>query len=176
MALSPPSMQPVAVGQCPSTFRLKSVHHKRCSPLAPGRGVRRLPENFHRHGSARDSSQLLGHPLALRSAPTRGSCFTLLVPAAPQRSGGAYVAQAQLGAQGSFDGLCVLLIEDDELGRAALTSLLASLPARAGQFAHDIERGPSVNCHLDSPSTTPCQRHNAVRTQRPGQRRCKSGN
>jgi CheY-like chemotaxis protein len=75
------------------------------------------------------SCKLLGHRIALRSALGCGSTFTLLVP----------VAQAELTAPPQADlpdtasaavsdiaGMRVLLIEDDELGRAALKGLLQS--------------------------------------------------
>jgi len=70
--------------------------------------------------------RLLSHPLAMRSAPGRGTCFTLTVPLAPARPGGAYEDATELAAKVEFIGLRVLLIEDDVLGRVGLASLLTS--------------------------------------------------
>ncbi len=68
--------------------------------------------------------RLLNQPLALRSAPGRGTRFTLTVLLAPTRATGTYVEARPLAAKAEFTGLCVLLIEDDELGRTGLASLL----------------------------------------------------
>lgn len=70
--------------------------------------------------------RLLNHPLAMRSAPGCGSRFTLTVPLAPARAGGTYEDATQLASKDEFDGLGILLIEDDALGRGGLASLLTS--------------------------------------------------
>jgi PAS domain S-box-containing protein len=89
--------------------------------------------------------RLLNHPLAMRSAPGCGTCFTLTVPLAPPRAGGTYEVATELGAQVEFNGLRVLLIEDDALGRVGLASLLTSwgcrvTTAEGAQAACDLYR------------------------------------
>jgi CheY-like chemotaxis protein len=70
--------------------------------------------------------RLMEHPLAMRSAPGRGTCFTVTVPLVQARVGGKYEEPTHLASQDEFVGLRVLLIEDDALGRVGLSSLLAS--------------------------------------------------
>ena len=70
--------------------------------------------------------RLLEHPHAIRSAPGCGSCFTVTLPLVPARAGGAYEESNESAPQTSFNGLRVLLIEDDALGRVGLASLLSS--------------------------------------------------
>ena len=74
--------------------------------------------------------RLLNHPLSMRSAPGAGTCITVTVPLASALPGPAQLDSNELGAQTSFDGLRVLLIEDDALGRDGLASLLASWGCR----------------------------------------------
>lgn len=74
--------------------------------------------------------RLLNHPLTIRSAPGAGTCITFTVPLASARPGPAQGDLSELVAQTSFDGLRVLLIEDDALGREGLASLLASWGCR----------------------------------------------
>jgi signal transduction histidine kinase len=70
------------------------------------------------------SCKLLGHGIAVRSAQGYGSTFTLLVPLATPE------AQPQtlpdVASAGDICGMRVLLIEDDALGRSALSGLLQS--------------------------------------------------
>ncbi len=73
---------------------------------------------------------LLNHPLSMRSAPGRGTRFTLTVPLAQAQPGGPKQDATELAATLEFDGLRVLLIEDDELGRVGLASLLTSWGCR----------------------------------------------
>jgi len=73
---------------------------------------------------------LLNHPLSMRSAPGRGTRFTLTVPLAQAQPGGPKQDANELAATLEFDGLRVLLIEDDELGRVGLASLLTSWGCR----------------------------------------------
>lgn len=70
--------------------------------------------------------RLLDHPLTIRSAPGCGSRFTLTVPLAPARVDEAYEGTGNSGEKSKFDGLRILLIEDDALGRVGLASLLTS--------------------------------------------------
>ena len=74
--------------------------------------------------------RLLNLPLSMRSAPGAGTCITVTVPLASALPGPAQLDSNELGAQTSFDGLRVLLIEDDALGRDGLASLLASWGCR----------------------------------------------
>jgi two-component system, sensor histidine kinase len=68
------------------------------------------------------TAQLAGHPLAMRSSLGCGSRFTVQVPlAAPQ-----VLAATARPAAGTLQGQCVLVIEDDDLARQALVSLLTS--------------------------------------------------
>ena len=73
------------------------------------------------------SCKLLDHGLHLRSALGCGSTFTVLVPLGPvQEAGVAAAASAAAAALRDLQGMRVMLIEDDELGRAALKGLLQS--------------------------------------------------
>jgi CheY-like chemotaxis protein len=72
------------------------------------------------------SCKLLAHRLELRSAPGRGSCFALRVPAAQPQAMPLAEASAEPVAVQDIGGMRVLLVEDDELGRAALKGLLQS--------------------------------------------------
>lgn len=72
------------------------------------------------------TAHLLGHTLSVRSSLGQGSRFTVVLPlvnAVPAIPPG----RAQPGAVvNSLEGLRVLMIEDDELARQAMASLLAS--------------------------------------------------
>jgi CheY-like chemotaxis protein len=72
------------------------------------------------------SCNLLGHRIALRSALGCGSTFTLWLPMAAPEGALAENGPADAVAGNAMDGLRVLLIEDDVLGRAALAGLLHS--------------------------------------------------
>ena len=67
---------------------------------------------------------LLGHHLELRSALGRGSVFAVELPAAPPPE--PVPGDREGLALGHFDGLQVLLAEDDALALGAMSSLLAS--------------------------------------------------
>ena len=89
--------------------------------------------------------RLLNHPLAMRSAPGAGTCITVTVPLAPARADIVPEDSSELVAPTSFDGLRVLLIEDDALGRDGLASLLTSwgckvTTAEGAQAACDLYR------------------------------------
>ena len=72
------------------------------------------------------SARLLGYPLQMRSSLGRGTRFSLCVPVAPP--GVARERRSPLRPRNFEDiaGLRVLVIEDDQLVREALVSLLAS--------------------------------------------------
>ncbi len=67
---------------------------------------------------------LLGHRLELRSAPGRGSVFAVELPAAPPPE--PVPGDREALALGQFDGLQVVLADDDALALGAMSSLLAS--------------------------------------------------
>lgn len=70
--------------------------------------------------------RLLDHPLVMHSAPGSGTRFTLTVPVAPAQAGRKHEQAMDVATSVEFDGLRVLLIEDDALGRVGLASLLES--------------------------------------------------
>lgn len=69
-------------------------------------------------------SRLLDHPVALRSEPGRGSCFSILAPRAEPLPAARPAAPRTLGLP--LEGLCVALVEDDEAVLEATTSLLTA--------------------------------------------------
>ncbi|OIQ75407.1 sensor protein TorS [mine drainage metagenome] len=96
------------------------------------------------------SCQLLNHRLALRSALGCGSRFTLTVPVATSVAELGHAQVDEKLVQGSLENLHVLLIEDDQLGRTALCSLLQSWGCRvtaavdAGQARDLLSQVPPV--------------------------------
>lgn len=74
--------------------------------------------------------RLLNHPLRLRSDAGRGSRFSLTVPLADVQSNTQHEAATGTAEDDRLDGLNVLLIEDDELGRKALTVILETWGCR----------------------------------------------
>lgn len=72
------------------------------------------------------ATRLLNHPIALRSALGKGTRFTLTVPLAPMRERGNLAEVSGISPGQEFRGLRVLLVEDDEHGRVALSGLLES--------------------------------------------------
>ena len=92
---------------------------------------------------------LLNHPLMLRSAPGCGTCFTLIVPLAPCRVGGRFEEARELASKVHFKGLRVALIEDDELGRVGLASLLRSWGCSVSEF--DGAQAACDHYRLDEP-------------------------
>ena len=68
--------------------------------------------------------RLLNHPLHLRSDTGRGSRFSVTVPLAEVQSNAQHEAAPSATDEDRLDGLNLLLIEDDELGRKALTIVL----------------------------------------------------
>jgi CheY-like chemotaxis protein len=95
---------------------------------------------------------MLNHPLLIRSALGCGTRFTLTVPLASPRASGTYENATGLASNIEFNGLRALLIEDDELGRVGLASLLDSwgctvMVAEGAQKACDLyvpERAPDI--------------------------------
>jgi signal transduction histidine kinase/ActR/RegA family two-component response regulator len=72
------------------------------------------------------SCKLLDHRIQLQSAPGRGSSFTLWVPLGKVSAGSSPSERVDPPALTDLQGMRVVLIEDDELGRAALKGLLQS--------------------------------------------------
>lgn len=72
------------------------------------------------------SCKLLDHRIHLRSALGCGSTFTLLLPVGPADAQGAASEPMDGLVLNDLRGMRVMLIEDDELGRAGLTGLLQS--------------------------------------------------
>jgi CheY-like chemotaxis protein len=101
-----------------------------------------LPQIFDEHYQVTDSAQLggfglglaivrrlaslLGHEIDVRSAPGKGSAFSIAVPIAPPVSDAASRLDTPVdAASASFPGM-LLVIEDDSFVRAAMESLLRS--------------------------------------------------
>jgi signal transduction histidine kinase/CheY-like chemotaxis protein len=72
------------------------------------------------------SCKLLDHGLHLRSALGCGSTFTVLVPVGQSEAANPAYAPLEATRLQDIHGMRVMLIEDDELGRAALKGLLQS--------------------------------------------------
>jgi CheY-like chemotaxis protein len=72
------------------------------------------------------SCKLLNHGLNLRSALGCGSTFTVLVPVGQVEETGLFMATPDAARLQDIRGMRVMLIEDDEMGRAALKGLLHS--------------------------------------------------
>ena len=115
------------------------------------------------HNPARDRSQgqglglaivrravdLLGHPLALRSVPGRGRCFSILLPAAARPALPAPVVPAVAGAP--LAGRQLWLLDDDPVVRAALASRLAAW----GAGVQALDNLAALQQRLDSPAPPP---------------------
>jgi signal transduction histidine kinase len=69
---------------------------------------------------------LLGHPLAARSIPSRGSCFTLEL----ERVAAVRPTPAHPDAGAAFAGLRVLVVDDEPAVREAMRALLEGLGCR----------------------------------------------
>jgi CheY-like chemotaxis protein len=103
------------------------------------------PERDRRKGQGlglsivRRSADLLGHPLALRSVPGQGSCFTLGLPQAPGETG---VAETASSAALPLSGQHIWLLDDDPAVREALASRLEGWGARVRRHARlsDLDR------------------------------------
>ncbi|OIQ99281.1 signal transduction histidine-protein kinase BarA [mine drainage metagenome] len=89
------------------------------------------------------TARLLDHPLTMNSLPGVGSRFAIEVPIAPP--GVATPAAATPSPQGQFEGLRVLVIDDDALARQGLTVLLESWGCRVSA-AEDAEQALTLAC------------------------------
>jgi signal transduction histidine kinase/CheY-like chemotaxis protein len=99
-------------------------------------------------------SKLLGHSVTLRSAPQRGSTFTITVPRVPNvhelLAEISTVRSADVPLSNEYDGLNVLVVDDDELVRNSTSGLLASWGCNiqvAGSLAEVRQR--STDVHFD---------------------------
>jgi signal transduction histidine kinase/CheY-like chemotaxis protein len=72
--------------------------------------------------------ELLGHPLRVRSAPGRGSAFSIELPLAPSVPP---LAEPRPAAAGSLDGAVVAVVDDDVEIRNGMCLLLESWGCRA---------------------------------------------
>ncbi len=84
-------------------------------------------------------SRLLDHPIALRSAVGRGSCFAVSVPRG-DRTLAAEATRVEGAGGASLDGTCVVCIDDEAAVLDGMTALLELwgcrvLPARSGDEA-----------------------------------------
>ncbi|HSO45603.1 MAG TPA: response regulator, partial [Rhodoferax sp.] len=68
--------------------------------------------------------RLLNHPLSMQSIPGRGTRFSLTLPLAQDQSPVQQDPAVGVALNDALDGMRLLVIEDDELGRRALTSIL----------------------------------------------------
>lgn len=89
--------------------------------------------------------RLLDHRLVMQSAPGCGTRFTLTMPMALAQPGGWPLENTELVRGREFDGLRVLLVEDDVLGRVGMADLLESwgctvLAAEGAQAGCDLLR------------------------------------
>jgi CheY-like chemotaxis protein len=96
------------------------------------------------------NTQLLGHPLQLRSAPGRGSCFALLAPQMAALPASAEVAPED-ESRARFVGSSVLLVDDDPIVVSAMVAILALWGCRV-LTADSID---SANAVLDDHAVTP---------------------
>jgi len=71
-------------------------------------------------------SQLLQHPVELRSHPSAGTCFSVLVPRAMRREDGRSPQAPESKSTYSLNGKSVLLVDDDPAVRQATAQLLAA--------------------------------------------------
>jgi signal transduction histidine kinase len=82
-------------------------------------------------------AKLLGHPLSVRSESGRGSMFSILVPRVGAHAGTAPVARAEAG---SFEGLRILVADDEPLALDAMKHVFQDLGAAVttGRSGEDI--------------------------------------
>ena len=99
------------------------------------------------------TAQLLGHPLSMDSRPEIGSRFAIEVPIAPPET--AALAQAPSAPEGQFEGLRVLVIDDDALARQGLALLLESWGCQV-VAAEDAEQALALTAHQSPPNLIAC--------------------
>ena len=99
------------------------------------------------------TAQLLGHPLTVDSRPGIGSRFAIEVPRAPPEA--AALAQAPSAPEGQFEGLHLLVIDDDALARQGLAVLLESWGCRVSA-AEDAEQALALTAHQSPPHLIAC--------------------
>ena len=87
----------------------------------------------------RELGLLLGHPVAVRSRPDKGSVFAITVPSAPSGAQAARRA-ASLAHPGPTTGCTIALVEDDPSVREALEALLTD----AGHTVISASNGPEA--------------------------------
>ncbi len=68
--------------------------------------------------------RLLNHPLSMQSIPGRGTRFSLTLPLAQDQSPVQQDPVTGVAPDDTLDGMRLLVIEDDDLGRQAVTSVL----------------------------------------------------
>ena len=99
------------------------------------------------------TAQLLDHPLSMDSRPEIGSRFAIEVPIAPPET--AALAQAPSAPEGQFEGLRVLVIDDDALARQGLALLLESWGCQV-VAAEDAEQALALTAHQSPPNLIAC--------------------
>ena len=87
--------------------------------------------------------RILDHPLTVRSAPDCGRCFTLTLPLAPAQSVDEPAQAAESTASAGIEGLHVMVIEGDVLGRDGLAAELKSWGCRV-----TLAQGAQMACDL----------------------------
>jgi signal transduction histidine kinase/ActR/RegA family two-component response regulator len=112
------------------------------------------PERDRRKGQGlglaivRRSVDLLGHPLALRSVPGRGSCFTVTLPTA---AGGVDATDAELPPTRPLNGQRIWVLDDDPAVREALAERLEAWGARVRRHARLAELDQALAAGLPRP-------------------------
>ena len=100
------------------------------------------------------TAQLLGHPLTVDSLPGIGSRFAIAVPIAPPEAIVPETAPSAL-PQGQFEGLHLLVIDDDALARQGLAVLLESWGCRV-TAAEDAEQALTLIERQGQPNLIAC--------------------
>jgi len=88
-------------------------------------------------------AQLLGHPLSLRSAPGRGTCFAIELPRT-QEPADTPAEQPSVGDDDTLLGVRILVIDDDVMVRDGTAALLRQWRAEACTAASSAEAVSAV--------------------------------